>query len=342
MLTTTLLLLAPLAAQDKIDFPKIDWHVKGAFGAPTVTDDAVYSGGFGLFRIDPKSGEILSSRETVEMAEKVPLVFTGSPSVDDKRVIATRMDGGVSAFDLDLEKEQWSWEAKGRGYPFPGAVVGDTYYFGHGSKVYALDTKSGEENWSRGVSGNVTMTPAVADGFVYFGTSNGVFQALSAQTGEPEWTTEEGVGEFGWTNPAAADGVVYCADRGIKGERRGALHAFDGGSGEIQWSSTFGATGFSRPFIGKKEIFAGFGKYVARFDRKTGEVDKSTMIRTSPNAFGSPTAFGKRVYFGNLDGHLYAHRLKGGKLDWSFAVPDAQVSDFVHTCLLYTSPSPRD
>lgn len=331
MLTTTLLLLAPLGAQDKIDFPKVDWHVREAFGAPTVTDEAVYSGGFGLFRLDPNTGEILSSTGAVEMGEGVPLVFAGSPSVLDKRVIATRIGGGVSAFDLDLEEEQWSWEPRGKGYAFPGVVIDGAYYFAHGSKVYALDTTSGEEKWSRGISGSVVMTPAVADGFVYFGTSKGAFHALSAETGEPEWTAEEGLGEFGWTHPVAEDGAVYCADRGIRGERKGALIAFDGKSGEILWSSPFGATGFSKPFVTKKEIIAGFGKYVARFDRKTGKIDEGTMVRTSPNAFGSPTAFGKRLYFGNLDGHLYAHRLKGGKLDWAFAVPDGQVSDFVHT-----------
>ena len=345
MLTTTLLLLAPLASpastastlgptlvpQDKIDFPEVDWHLKEAFGAPTVTKDAVYSGGFGLFRIDPKTGEVLSSTGVIEMGEKVPSAFAGSPAVDDKRVIATRTNGGVSAFDLDLGKEQWSWESKTKDYAMPGVQVDDTYYFARGSKVYALDVESGEERWSRGLSGGVTMTPAVADGLVYVGTSRGMFQALNAETGEPEWTVEDGNGAFGWSNPLADGGAVYCADRGIKGERKGALHAFDGKTGEVLWTSPFGATGFSKPFATKDEIFAGFGRYVARFDRKTGEIDQSTLVRTSPNAFGSPTVVGKRIYFGNLDGHLYAHRLKGGKLDWAFAVPDGQVLDFVHT-----------
>ncbi len=40
---------------------------------------------------------------------------------------------------------------------------------------------------------------------------------------------------------------------------------------------------------------------------------------------------GESLYFGNLDGHLYAHDLKTGDLKWSFHVPGAQVHDFVYT-----------
>ena len=39
---------------------------------------------------------------------------------------------------------------------------------------------------------------------------------------------------------------------------------------------------------------------------------------------------GKHLVYGNLDGNLYVHDVKNGRLQWQFRVPDAQVSDFVH------------
>jgi outer membrane protein assembly factor BamB len=342
----TLTLTVALLAQDKIDFPEVVWHVSGAHGAPTVTKEAVYSGGYGLFRIHPKTGEILAAVDRVEPGEAEGPGFAGAPTVAEDRVIARKVGGSVLAYDLELAGLLWSWEGDGKGYAHPGVLVDDTYYCTDGWQVIALDVADGSERWKRALAGSVNMRPAVADGHVFVGTDKGVFQALDALTGEPVWTLE-GFGSFGWTNPVVRDGVVYVGDRGLDkgterapfnsstigltGSRSGALHAFDALTGEQRWGRTFGATGLSAPFVAKDVVFAGFGKYVARFDKKTGEIDRNTMVRTGTNAFGSPTVVGKRLYFGNLDGHLYAHRLKGGALEWAFAVPGGQVHDFVHT-----------
>jgi outer membrane protein assembly factor BamB len=341
-----LILVAVSVPQDRIDFPKVSWHLPVALGVPTVADGTVYAGGYGLFRIDGASGEILAEVGRVEPGDGVNLVYTGAPTVTKDRVVARKVDGGAVAFDLQLAETLWTWDGEGEGWAHAGVLVEGTYFFSNGWYVVALDIADGSERWKRALSGNVAMTPAVSDGLVFVGTEGGAFQALDAQTGEPVWTVE-GFGSFGWTNPVARDGVVYVGDRGLdKGtkkapfnsstigltsSRSGALHAFDAKTGEQQWGRVFGATGLSDPFVTKKAVFAGFGKYVAQFDKKTGEIDANSMVRTGANAFGSPTVFGKRLYFGNLDGHLYAHRLKGGALEWAFAVPGAQVNDFVHT-----------
>ena len=66
----TLALAALTLPQDKIDFPKVEWHLGDALGAPAVTDEAVFSGGWALFRIDPKSGEVLAETGRVEKGEE--------------------------------------------------------------------------------------------------------------------------------------------------------------------------------------------------------------------------------------------------------------------------------
>lgn len=350
----TLTVAATLLAQDKIDFPEVAWHVSLARGAPTVSDDSVYSGGYGLFRIDRASGEILAEVDRVEPAgvpgeadgQGVQLVYAEAPTVSTERVVARKLDGSVVAFDRELTRQLWSWTGQGGSWPRPGVLVGDTYFLADGWNVVALKAVDGSLLWKRALAGTVDMTPAVANGLVFAGTSTGVFQALDAATGEPAWTAE-GFGPFAASNPIVRNGVVYVGDRGLDrgterapfnsstidldSSRSGALLAFDAETGEQRWGRTFGATGLSDPFVSKKAVFAGFGKVVAQFDRETGEIDKGSMVHTGRNPFGSPTVIGERLYFGNLDGHLYVHRLEGGALEWAFAVPNAQVHDFAHT-----------
>lgn len=342
----SLALVAALSLSDRIDFPRVAWRCASAFGAPTVAEGAVYSGGHRLFRLDPASGEVLAEVGRAEEGETESIVFGGAPAVGDGRVIARRTDGGVAAYDLELSKKLWSRAGAGKGYAFPGQLAGEAYFFADGWSVVALDVRDGAERWRRALPGEVNMTPAVSEGVVLVGTNRGVFQALDRDSGEPVWTVEE-LGEFGWTHPVARDGVVYVGDRGRRdgpgevgfnqstigrtGSRSGALHAFDVRTGDHRWGRTFGATGLSRPFVAENGVFAGFGRYVARFDLESGEIDEETPVFTGANAFGSPTVVGGRLYFGNLDGHLYVHDLTDGALDWAFAVPEAQVADFVHT-----------
>jgi len=366
MLATLVLTLAQAAQPgppDSIDFPRVVWHVPDVYGAPTVTRDAVYSGGEGLFRIDRKTGAVLAVAGAPEKLPEGlhihpepgsnfenPIAFVGSPAVAGDRVVGRRTDGDVVAYDRELANQLWHWKSEEQGRTWhAGTLDRGVYYCADGEAVVAIDVASGIEGWRRYLPGPVEMRPAVDGARVYAGTSTGVFQALDRLTGEPVWT-QEGYefGGFGWSEPTVADGVVYVADRGVQrngtdylpfnssplgvvADRNGALFAFDATTGTPRWATIFGATGFSRPFVDTDVVVAGFGRCVARFDRATGEIDTQSLIRTAPNAFGSPTVVGERVYFGNLDGHLYVVRLADRGLDWAFKVPDAQVSDFVHT-----------
>jgi hypothetical protein len=46
---------------DRVQCPKVPWHVDRAFGQPTLGGGRVYSGGTGLFAIDPATGKVLAS-----------------------------------------------------------------------------------------------------------------------------------------------------------------------------------------------------------------------------------------------------------------------------------------
>ncbi len=162
------------------------------------------------------------------------------------------------------------------------------------------------------------MTPAAHAGRVFLGTESGRFLALDLATGSPAWTTK-GPSKYVVTVPVVAFGRVFVGDRGIAGERVGAVNAFDEASGELVGSTEFGATGFSTPGVvadegGGRRIISGFGRSVALFDATTGERAVEPDIVTGQNAFGSPTVVGDTIYFGNLDGHFYAHDLVTGAL----------------------------
>jgi len=233
-------------------------------------------------------------------------------------VFARHRDGSVHAFAPKLDRELWQVElAPGH---HPGAAVGDIFVVASGNEVVAIT--GGQIHWRADLEAGVAMTPASDGKRVYVATAEGRVFALELASGKVAWTRETGA-EFGWSHPVVDRGTLFVADRGVRNGRTGALHAFAAESGRTLWQTGFGATGFSRPFATEREVWAGFGKCVARFDRATGAIDRDRRIETGRNAFGDPGVVGDAIVFGNLDGSLYVHDLATGALRWRFEVGTA-------------------
>jgi outer membrane protein assembly factor BamB len=151
---------------------------------------------------------------------------------------------------------------------------------------------------------------------VLFGTWAGKFYAYDLD-GNELWC-HRGAHPFGYSDPAVAFGKVFVGDRG------GVVNALDLYDGSLIWKYKSGSTGLSTPGIGKGRnfvgtgcIFVGFGKVVVILDEMTGEPDpKRRLFRTGLNPFGTPTLVGDTLYFGNLDGHLYAFDFNTGRYKW--------------------------
>ena len=314
--------------ENAIRFPRVLWHVKGAYGQPTFRDGKLYAGGEGLFCIHPEQGTVIHHYR--ERDEK--LRFGEAPVLTDTLVIARRRDGEVWALSPDLERVLWKYVPFGeRAHAFPGVLAGDKYIFASSGRVIALDASTGIAAWihETGDDGAVKMVPAVANDLVFFGTWNGVFLALDLRTGAQRWR-HTGEGAFGWTHPVAAYGNVFVGDRGIQGERTGSIHCFEQATGKKKWSQEFGATGLSPPGILPGAILCGFGRSVAAFDVQTGRRNRRPRIRCAPNAFGSPTLVGDTIYYGNLNGNLYAHDFASSQLKWAFRIRDGQALHFTY------------
>ncbi|MFH1999561.1 MAG: PQQ-binding-like beta-propeller repeat protein [Planctomycetota bacterium] len=308
---------------DKIRVPKVLWKVDKA-SVPAVSGDDIYAGGSRLRRIETASGEVKLSWQPEGVGPDFQIY--GTPVILKDRVIAHASDSRVYALDRALEKCIWAAEVPGISL-FSGVCDNELFIISAKNKVVALEVDSGKERWAFALSrlAAVEMTPAVADGKVLFGSGDSRFYALSVDTGEVVWTYE-GERVFAWTHPVVSNGKVFVGDRG------GFINALSLEKGNLIWEQKSGKTGLSTPGIAPGNIIVGFGKVVILFDEKTGKPDpKGRTFRTASNPFGSPTLVGETLYFGNLDGHLYAFDYKTGQYKWSFEVGEKQqVHDFVY------------
>jgi outer membrane protein assembly factor BamB len=274
--------------------------------------------------VDLDTGEIRASWKPEGTKEIFNVA--GTPVVLEDKVIVHTADGSVCALSLSLDKVLWSTPVKGVGF-FSGVSNGEVYVVSAKSRLVAVACSNGEIKWKHNLSRlfPVNMCPALAEGMVLFGAANGIFYALDAESGEEIWF-HEGDHAFGWTDPVVAFGKVYVGDRG------GVINALDLKSGARVWSHKSGVTGLSEPGIIPGNILVGYGKVVRTFEAETGEPDpKDRWFRTHFNPFGSPTLVGETLYFGNLDGHLYAFDYEKERLKWAFEVGEGQqVSDFIY------------
>ncbi|MEM8885851.1 MAG: PQQ-binding-like beta-propeller repeat protein, partial [Planctomycetota bacterium] len=247
--------------------------------------------------------------------EAADVHFAQSPVLGDRVVIARRTDGLVLAYAPDLQREVWRHVCPAdHDTRHTGALSEQTYVFAAGKIVRALDARSGKLLWEWSAGDAVIYAnPAVADGRVFVGSWSGTFVALDLRSGREMWSHAQQF-KYGHTSPVVVDGNVVMGDRG------GHVRCFDPKNGRVRWEERFGATGLSTPGHAPGRLLLGFGRSAAQWDLKTGR-ELQPLIGTGSNAFGSPTMVGKNFYFGNLDGHLYAHDAKKGELLWQFRVP---------------------
>ena len=158
------------------------------------------------------------------------------------------------------------------------------------------------------------VEPIIADGKVFITTHNGSIYALDAKIGQTLWRFKAH-GAF-LHSPAYAEGLVVAASTD------GCLYALDAETGQLRWF-----------------VFVGYGGFSA-----------------------SPAVSEGIVLVGSRTGKFMAVDLKDGKIRWQqdFEVPIRQTASVadgrvfvtaedlrvrcldIKTCLLYTSPSPRD
>ncbi|MBD9481257.1 outer membrane protein assembly factor BamB [Pseudoxanthomonas sp. PXM02] len=159
------------------------------------------------------------------------------PAVDDGRVYAAAVDGGVRAFDLQTGKQVWQYKSDLRLSGGPGAGQGLVVVGTLDGQVIALDAATGAEKWQAKVPNEVIAAPAVGQGIVFVRSNDGRVTALAADTGERRWfwTSElPSLTVRGNAPVVVGPGVVFA------GSDDGTVTALAANDGRPMWTQAVG------------------------------------------------------------------------------------------------------
>ncbi len=235
-----------------------------------------------------------------------------SPAVADGLVFAGTTNPNFYAVDARTGKKKWSIEV-GLYVRSSPAVVNGVVYFGDWlGTFYALDAKTGEPEWTFNTYGAVIPSPTVVDGVVYVGSKYPCLYAIDAGTGEQKWCFKYPA-NLPWveSSAAVANGTVYVGSSDwFK------VNAVDAATGELRWDFTTKGDPWSSPAVADGVVYIGAtGGLLYALDAATGAEKwtvrteaalKTVDIRFEGGVVSSPTVVDGIVYFGGLDGKLYA------------------------------------
>ncbi|WP_276250605.1 PQQ-binding-like beta-propeller repeat protein [Haloarcula rara] len=299
--------------QWRFDLDELVWS------APAVVDSTVYIGcdDENLYALDARSG---SEQWRFEADNRVQ----SAPAVADGTVYVGSDDDNLYAIDADTGNEQWSFDTS-ESVKMAPAVADDTVYVGVGNisaesgVMYAIDATTGDKRWQFETDKVLHTSPAVADGTLYFGTgvSGGEdhkLYALDGATGDMEWTYS-GAGAFSY--PVVVDGTVYVAvDELVAG-----LVAIDASTGEETESYGPDVRANSKLVVGAGYIYVTNGETLLAVPED--EYSAEWEFETGGNIWGGLLLVDGTLYFGSIDGSLYAVDAESGTQQWAYETGDS-------------------
>ena len=182
-------------------------------------------------------------------------------------------DGHVTDFSIPAVwpktlREEWKVTV-GVGHSSPVVANGKIYIFarqGDDEVLLCLDAATGKEIWkasepvsyqmhpaARGHGKGPKSTPVVSNGMVYTFGITGVLSAHDALTGKLKWRREFSK-EYPNTSPLYGTAMSPLVDNGlliahVGGHDKGALTAFDAGTGAVKWSNDTEGPAYASPII---------------------------------------------------------------------------------------------
>jgi outer membrane protein assembly factor BamB len=187
------------------------------------------------------------------------------------------------------------------------ACVGDTIlYFAcdKGDETFlALNLLTGDLLWKKKL-GDISSSPQIYQDKVFIGSNSGLLSAFNQASGEKIWEfkTEDAV-----LSTPAIDGKILCFGSGDDN-----LYALDKDNGELKWKFKADGSIYSSPAIKVENPASGMNR----------------MIHTNGGD--------DKVFFGSVDGYLYALKIEDGSLIWKFKTDgDIYSSPAVTESLVY-------
>jgi outer membrane protein assembly factor BamB len=250
--------------------------------------------------------------------------LASSPAVADGMIYIGSADGFLYAVYAQTGQPAWRFQTGDRVRSSPAVAYGMVYVGSWDGLIYAVDAQSGQEKWRFDVSTqyrHVQPSPTIVDGVVYIGARNSPVCALDAQTGEQIWAFKY-LHEWVESSAAVVDAEVYV---GSSADSR--LYVLDSATGELAWDFNTVGYAFCSPAVSDGVVYMGTVYSIdfmkAAFyaidiqgaqHRKTTDakwlVEVGPSLDTSPQKISgvvsSPAVADGTVYFGGLDGKLYA------------------------------------
>jgi len=294
---------------------------------PAVASDSVYfasDDGF-LYALDPRTGELRWKFDTKGALVPHSVLGPGdekwdylqsSPVVSDGTVFIGSSNSNLYAIDGATGTEKWHYTSGDTIRSSP-AVYRDTVYFGSWDhNVYAVSAKSGEEKWRFDTKGIVQASPVISpSGLLLIGSRYPYVFALDSETGKEKWRFNY-LGSWVESSAAIAGGTAYIGSSDF-------VHMFavDLENGRRKWGFKTSGYAWSSPAVADGLVYIGNACVSKRHketaadfyavEAKTGrEMWRFRTGRTADQfiqgVISSPAVDSGFVYFGSLDGKVYA------------------------------------
>ena len=245
-----------------------------------------------------------------------------SPVVEDGRVFIGSLDGKVYALAADTGAVLWMYQTGQKVRATPVLADGVLYIGSWDKTMYALDTQTGQLLWNVPVRGEVQTTALVIRDLVITASRRASVMALDAQTGEMRWEQRYGDNMWVESSPLLVDNVIYIGSSGKQ-----PIKGFDVRTGNIHTFFFTEAYNLSTPTVSNDILLIGGMSFVA--DENVGGLyglrlvdgkftdpkqaywyfpvlEQEAAERNWSGVASSPVIQDGIVYFGGLDGSLYA------------------------------------
>ncbi len=157
-------------------------------------------------------------------------------------------EGVLRALDPVRGEVRWTFTA-GQAIIAAPAVANGIVYVASGSRLYALEARTGLYLWSVTVGDVIHTSPLVAGDLLPFGAEDGYLYGLDARRGTLRWRFPAGAPIIGAA--AAAQDAVYF------GTREGAFYALRTADGETLWQVNLEGTVLAPPSLFGQTIYVG-------------------------------------------------------------------------------------
>ncbi len=285
------------------------WHDKAISDTltPTLADDLVLPGGFGLRSVSKSGGIDVFGRRFDYQRWQTNLTYPLSPVTFANGALFAGLDtlrGQIVAVDASDGSVDWTRSVGSMVTGAPAVVDGVVYVARRRANdrsknfaLFALDAKTGDEDWKHdfGPFKNFysDQGPVVGDGLVYQSAGAGLL-AFDTKSGAQVWSFEppQSVGSA----PALAQGTLYLATLDAEAnDSNGRLYALDAGTGETQWKMDV-PKWYGSPSVAGDGVYG--IDYSGTLHSWTHDGRKRWQVELNRRALGTPVVAGGRVYVG--------------------------------------------